>query len=102
MKKRLLATILAVMVCFCGSLPYASALSFQAESVFVMDGDTGEELYSYYGDVARVPASMTKVMTAYIIYQELAAGNLTMDTPVLISHNVAVKSRDSAIRLRSR
>ena len=96
MKKRLLATILAVMVCFCGSLPYASALSFQAESVFVMDGDTGEELYSYYGDVARVPASMTKVMTAYIIYQELAAGNLTMDTPVLISHNVAVKSRDSS------
>nr|WP_302651700.1 D-alanyl-D-alanine carboxypeptidase family protein [uncultured Agathobaculum sp.] len=95
MKKRLLATVLAVMVCFCGSLPYASALSFQAESAFVMDGDTGEELYSYNGDVARVPASMTKVLTAYIIYQELEAGNLTMDTPVRISHNVAVKSRDA-------
>ena len=35
-------------------MPYASALSFQAESAFVMDGDTGEELYSYNN--AMVPA----------------------------------------------
>ena len=31
----------------------------------------------------------------YIIYQELEAGRLTLETPVRISHNVAVKSRDS-------
>ena len=95
MKKRLFAAFLTAIICICGSMPYASALSFQAESAFVMDGDTGEELYSYNGDVARVPASMTKVLTAYIIYQELEAGRLTLETPVRISHNVAVKSRDS-------
>ena len=59
MKKRLFAAFLTAIICICGSMPYASALSFQAESAFVMDGDTGEELYSYNGDVARVPASMT-------------------------------------------
>nr|WP_297175731.1 D-alanyl-D-alanine carboxypeptidase family protein [uncultured Agathobaculum sp.] len=96
MKKRLLAVILAAAFCLCGGLPYADALDLQATSAFVMDADTGEELYSYNGDAARVPASMTKVMTAYIIYQELAAGRLTMDTPVRISNNVAVKSRSAA------
>ena len=95
MKKRLLSVFLLAAFCLCGALPTASALSFAAESAFVMDGDTGEELYSYNGDVARVPASMTKVLTAYIIYQELEAGNLALDTPVKISHNAAVKSRDA-------
>lgn len=96
MYRKMLAVLLAVVLCFGGGMPCALALDFEAESVFVMDGDTGEELYSYNGDVARVPASMTKVLTAYIIYQELEAGSITLETPVKISHNVAVKSRDSS------
>ena len=81
---------------FCGLMPGAAALSYRAESVFVMDGNTGETLYEYKANVSRVPASMTKVMTAYIIYQEIAAGRLTLDTPVTISANAAAKSRDSS------
>ena len=96
MYRKIIAALLAVVLCLGGSLPCALALDFEAESAFVMDGDTGEELYSYNGDVARVPASMTKVLTAYIIYQELEAGSITLETPVKISHNVAVKSRDSS------
>lgn len=96
MYRKILAMFLAVTLCFCGKISYASALDYEAQSVFVMDGNTGEELYSYNGDVARVPASMTKVLTAYIIYQELEAGSITLETPVKISHNVAVKSRDSS------
>lgn len=95
MYKKFLAIVLSVALCVGIAVPCAGALNFEAASVFVMDGDTGEELYSYYGDTARVPASMTKVLTAYIIYQELEKGTITLDTPIKISHNVAVKSRDS-------
>ena len=95
MYKKFLAIVLSVALCVGIAAPCAGALNFEAASVFVMDGDTGEELYSYYGDTARVPASMTKVLTAYIIYQELEKGTITLDTPIKISHNVAVKSRDS-------
>ena len=70
MYKRFFAAILSVILCFSMLLPNAFALNFAAASVFVMDGDTGEELYSYNGDTARVPASMTKVLTAYIFYEE--------------------------------
>lgn len=96
MYKRILAAIVSAALCIGLALPNAFALNFAAASAFVMDGDTGEALYTYYGDTARVPASMTKVLTAYIIYQELEKGTITLETPVKISHNVAVKSRDSS------
>lgn len=91
-----LACMLASLMLVLGLTPTAYALDIEAASAFVMDAQTGECLYEYKGDVARVPASMTKVLTAYIVYQELEKGTLTWDTPVKISHNVAVKSRDSS------
>ena len=91
-----LACMLASLMLVLGLTPTAYALDIEAASAFVMDAQTGECLYEYKGDVARVPASMTKVLIAYIIYQELEKGTLTWDTPVKISHNVAVKSRDSS------
>lgn len=69
--------------------------SITAASAIVMDYDTGEVLYEKDADTMRVPASMTKVMTAYIIFEELEAGNLTLDTMVPISASNAQKSRDA-------
>ena len=37
----------------------------------VMDYDTGEVLYEFAGYTARVPASMTKIMTLYCVYEAL-------------------------------
>ena len=91
-----IACLLVSIMCITFLVPTASALDIRAASAFVMDEQTGECLYEYNGDVARVPASMTKVLTAYIVYQELEKGTLSWDTPISISHNVAVKSRDSS------
>lgn len=67
-----------------------------ADSAIVMDYDTGEVLYEKDADTMRVPASMTKVMTAYIIFEELEAGNLTLDTMVPVSNTNADHSRSSS------
>ena len=69
--------------------------SITADSAIVIDYDTGEVLYEKDADIMRVPASMTKVMTAYIIFEELEAGNLTLDTMVLVSKTNADRSRSS-------
>ena len=66
-----------------------------ADSAIVMDYDTGEVLYEKDADTMRVPASMTKVMTAYIIFEELEAGRLTLDTMVPVSNTNADRSRSS-------
>lgn len=94
-KDRILACVLTSVFWLVCLIPAVGALDIRAASAFVMDAQTGECLYEYNGDTARVPASMTKVLTAYIIYQELEKGTLTWETPISISHNVAVKSRDS-------
>ena len=65
-----------------------------ARAAVVLDFDTGEVLYGKDPDEPLVPASMVKVMTAYIVYEELARGSFTMDTEVPISNHVAAISRD--------
>lgn len=60
----------------------------------VMDYDTGEVLYEYNGNVPRVPASMTKIMNMYCVYEAIENGEISLDTVVPISENVYDKSRD--------
>lgn len=60
----------------------------------VMDYDTGEVLYEYEGNIPRVPASMTKIMNMYCVYEALANGEISLDTVVPISENAYEKSRD--------
>lgn len=58
-----------------------------AASAIVIDFETGDVLYEKDADTMRVPASMTKVMTAYIIFEELEAGNLALDTEITITRS---------------
>ena len=53
----------------------------------LMDYNTGEILAQKNADTPLPPASLTKMMTSYIIEQRLAAGDLTEDEPVLMSKN---------------
>ncbi len=66
-----------------------------SQGACVMDYETGEILYEYNGDVARIPASMTKIMNMYCVYEALENGEITLDTIVPISQNVYNKSRNS-------
>ncbi len=92
-----LLVLLAVVVAMLATPAAAAAEpSVSAYSAIVIDYDTGEVLYGKDIDTMRVPASMTKVMTAYIIFEELEAGNLTWDTQLPISDAAAAMSRNSA------
>lgn len=76
-------------------ISFAAALSITATSAYVMDADTGETLYEQNADLRRTPASMTKVLTSYIVHQELEKGTLTLDTQVPISANAAAISKNA-------
>ncbi|WP_432696788.1 D-alanyl-D-alanine carboxypeptidase family protein [Marinobacterium sp. YM272] len=51
----------------------------------VMDGDTGEVLLSENADQRFAPASLTKMMTSYIVEYEMSEGNISEDDMVPIS-----------------
>ena len=56
-----------------------------AESYVLMDFHSGEILAEKNVDLQRDPASLTKVMTAFVVFSELKSGNLTLDEEVLVS-----------------
>lgn len=57
----------------------------QGAAWILMDATSGQVLAGQNIDTPRSPASMTKVMTAYVIAAELAAGRIKKDDQVLIS-----------------
>lgn len=69
-------------------------LELYAASAIVIDAETGYVIYEKDADTMRSPASMTKVMTAYLIFEELEAGRLTQDTKITISNRNAAISRN--------
>ena len=93
LSKLLILVLAAAMLLSVPAL--AAEPSVTAGAAIVMDYDTGEVLYAKDIDTMRVPASMTKIMTAYIIYEELEAGTITKDSRFTISDSVREKSRDN-------
>ncbi|MBL9055596.1 MAG: D-alanyl-D-alanine carboxypeptidase, partial [Rhodobacteraceae bacterium] len=57
----------------------------------VMDARTGETLYAENADTRLHPASLTKMMTLYITFEEIERGNLSLDTMVTVSKNAAAQ-----------
>lgn len=54
-------------------------------AAIVVDGDYGDVLFSYHGHDKMYPASITKVMTALLTLDAVAAGKLTLDQPITAS-----------------
>jgi len=59
----------------------------QAGPYVVVDPATGETLLERNAGAYWYPASLTKMMTIYIIFEELKAGRLTLATPVPFSEH---------------
>lgn len=68
-------------------------LGFPAAAVpyaaYLMDARTGATLYSQNADTPLAPASLTKMMTLYITFQEIEAGHVSLDTMITVSKNAA-------------
>ena len=56
-----------------------------ARGYFLMDFDSGQILTEKNADDRLAPASLTKIMSTYVVFQELQAGQLALDEPVIIS-----------------
>lgn len=84
--------VLAVMLAWLLSLSVAQAASplpsaplLSANSYLLIDHVSGQVLAAKEPDKRIEPASLTKLMTAYIVSEELLRGSITLDEPVLVS-----------------
>ncbi len=59
------------------------------DAALIVDGETGKVLYARNADAERHPASLTKLMTLYLLFDALKKGQLTMATPLKFSVHAA-------------
>ena len=67
----------------------ASAPANPAFAAIVVDENSGKTLYRVNEDAARHPASLTKVMTLYLLFEKLDSGEITLQTQIPISEHAA-------------
>ncbi len=72
--------------------PVAEWTDPQKDAALVVDGQTGRTLYSRNPDAPRHPASLTKMMTLYLLFEQLKNGQMTLATPISISQHAAVQA----------
>lgn len=71
-----------------GSLALALPATANANSKYagiVVDAKTGKTLYASSADAYRYPASLTKIMTLYVVFEELEAGRLSLGSRLKVS-----------------
>src|SRR4029077_17326489 len=58
-------------------------------AAIVLDVNSGKGRHSASADELRHPASLTKIMTLYLLFEQLEAGKMKLDTPLTISAHAA-------------
>lgn len=78
-----------------------STASYAAEKAagIVVDGETGRILYGSNATAQRYPASLTKKMTLYLMFDALKKRKISMNTQFVVSHRAA-RQRPSKIWLK--
>lgn len=71
------------------SATMVSAAQAEAGAYIVFDLTSGEIYGRHNADQAWYPASITKLMTAYVVFQMIKQGKLTFNSPVIVSTQAA-------------
>lgn len=85
-KSALSVSLLAGAVFF-SAVNYADAIETKARAAILMDYTTGQYLYTKDHKRMLPPASMSKLMTVYIIFDKLKDGSLSLEDTFTVSEN---------------
>lgn len=83
-------SLLIIAVCFYGQSSIAAPIipappSIAAKGFLLVDFDSQHVIAESNADARLEPASLTKILTAYIVFQEINAGNIALDDLVTVS-----------------
>lgn len=93
--KIFIAFILAILMCIGMSISSfglsikEAKLELNGKSAILMDANTGTVLYENNADLRLAPASVTKIMTLLLIFEEIEAGRLKYEDVLTASENAA-------------
>ena len=83
----------ALVVCAgAAALALEPAQALARYASFIIDANTGRELYARNADSLRYPASLTKMMTLYMLFEQLEAGRVNLEDRMAVSAHAAMKA----------
>src|SRR6185436_19303670 len=83
----------AIVAAFLTMLSLSAAVAADSKyAAIVVDAVSGKTLYARNGDAQRHPASLTKMMTLYILFEELDAGRIKLTTALSVSPTAAAQA----------
>jgi serine-type D-Ala-D-Ala carboxypeptidase (penicillin-binding protein 5/6) len=96
--KQLSASLIATScLALVAGAPLAAAavptIDTAAQTAIVIDYDTGTVLYNKNAEQRIPPASMSKIMTAYVVYSYLKAGRVKLDDTLPVSERAWAKHK---------
>jgi len=89
MARAVLAFLVSLAILVPATAPAAAIENLRKYAGIVVDAKSGQVLYEEAADSKRYPASVAKVMTLYILFQELEAGNISLSTKMTVSRHAA-------------
>ncbi|MBR1778867.1 MAG: D-alanyl-D-alanine carboxypeptidase [Alphaproteobacteria bacterium] len=87
MKKYKSFLLLTALTCSFFSSAAQAAIETKAKSAVLMDFETGTFFFQKNANEKMPPASMSKLMTAYMIFERLKNGSLAMNDEFIVSEN---------------
>jgi D-alanyl-D-alanine carboxypeptidase (penicillin-binding protein 5/6) len=89
--RRILLMAFTILALLPGGATVGRAQAFQTRAPYALlvDYNTGTVLFQKNADVPMTPASTTKILTAEIIFRELAASRLKLDDTMAVSADAA-------------
>jgi|TARA_R110000782_G_scaffold86514_2_gene167716 D-alanyl-D-alanine carboxypeptidase len=77
--------LMCLTVLLCATVLAPASAVARTYTAMVIDGDTGEVLHEYRADHKVYPASLTKIMTLYMLFDALDHGKVSLSTPMKVS-----------------
>ena len=72
-------------IAYADSMPTPAAPIVGAKGYLIIDGKTGHEIAALDADAPLAPASLTKIMTTYVVFSALSEGQISLQDEVTIS-----------------
>lgn len=92
LKRAAQAVLLLAVVTGCSTASTTvPAAANERYAAIVVDANTGKTLFASKADAKRYPASLTKMMTVYMMFEAMKAGRMTKDTMIPVSAYAAAR-----------
>jgi len=87
--RNIACAVVAVSLCAPAAHAAPGGLYNDKYAAIVIDANTGKTLFEAKANARRYPASLTKMMTLYILFEAMQAGRISANTPIPVSSYAA-------------